>query len=383
MTRTGSYREKLSHLVYVLIVLSIVGALCWYFKNVLIYIAMALFVTLLALPFRRLYGKIHIGKHELPDWLCALMAILTEFVFLTCLSYLLVPLLKEVARDISNANIGVVTNALSAPFASINEIVGDLMAGIEQEFKIENYIFGKIQQSMDAGALSNAVGGVTSFFINMGVTTFAVIFIAFFFIKTPALFENILRAVIKEDKKDKIHESVSEIRKLLTRYFQGLTVEVAGVWLLNFIGLWAIARMGFKYSVSIAFLAGLLNVIPYIGPLIGCVLSVSLSLIIHYATGGAFGVDVGLMPFIFIVLGIGVFTQIVDNYIFQPVIYSNSVKAHPLEIFIVFLVAGQLGGMFGMIVAIPVYTVLRVIAKEFYGDIRAVRLLTSEAAKSE
>lgn len=376
-----SYREKLSHLVYVLLVLAIVGSLCWYFKNVLVYIAMALMVTLLALPFRRLYGRIHIGKHELPDWLCAVMAILTEFIFLSILSYLLVPLFKDVTRDISQANLNDLTKVFDAPFASINSLVGDLLAGIEQDFRIENVIFGKVQQMMDAGALSNAVGGVTSFFVNMGVTVFAVIFISFFFIKTPSLFENIVRTITKEDKKDKVHESVHEIRKLLTRYFQGLTVEVAGVWLINFIGLWAIARMGFKYSVSIAFLVGLLNVVPYIGPLIGCVLSVSLSLIIHYTSGGAFGLDVGLMPFVFIVLGIGVFAQIIDNYVFQPVIYSTSVQAHPLEIFIVFLIAGQLGGMFGMIIAIPFYTVLRVIAKEFFSDIRAVRKLTLDEEK--
>lgn len=378
-----SYREKLSHLVYVMLVLAIVGSLCWYFKNVLVYIAMALMVTLLAMPFRRLYGKIRLGKRELPDWLCAMMAILTEFIFLSFLAYLLVPLFRDVTRDISQADINDLTKVFAAPFASINGLVGDLMAGIDQDFRVENVIFGKVQQMMDAGALSNAVGGVTTFFVNMGVALFAVIFISFFFIKTPSLFENIVRTVTKEDKKEKVHESVREIHKLLTRYFQGLTIEVAGVWLINFIGLWAIARMGFKYSVSIAFLVGLLNVIPYIGPLIGCVLSVSLSLIIHYTSGGAFGLDVGLMPFIFIVLGIGVFAQIIDNYVFQPVIYSTSVQAHPLEIFIVFLIAGQLGGMFGMIVAIPFYTVLRVIAKEFYSDIRAVRKLTLEGEQKK
>jgi predicted PurR-regulated permease PerM len=65
-----------------------------------------------------------------------------------------------------------------------------------------------------------------------------------------------------------------------------------------------------------------------------------------------------------------------DTMLFQPMIYSKSVKAHPLEIFIVILIGGSLGGIIGMLIAIPSYTLLRVIAREFFYKFRVVEKLT-------
>jgi len=134
--------------------------------------------------------------------------------------------------------------------------------------------------------------------------------------------------------------------------------------------------MGLRYSIGIAFLTGILNLIPYIGPFIGYILGISLSLVIKYACASAFGLAVSFPVFLVVIMGVLLFTQIIDIYIFQPVIYSTSVKVHPLEIFIVFLVAGELGGIIGMLVAIPAYTVVREIAKQFFPDSRFVKLIS-------
>jgi predicted PurR-regulated permease PerM len=68
--------------------------------------------------------------------------------------------------------------------------------------------------------------------------------------------------------------------------------------------------------------------------------------------------------------------NLIDNIILQPIIYSTSVKAHPVEIFLVIIMAGSLAGIPGMILAIPGYTVLRIVAREFLGKFRLVRKLT-------
>ena len=62
----------------------------------------------------------------------------------------------------------------------------------------------------------------------------------------------------------------------------------------------------------------------------------------------------------------------------KPTLYSERVKAHPLEIFLVILIAGSLAGILGMLLAIPSYTVLRVFAKEFFSQFRLVRKLTEK-----
>jgi predicted PurR-regulated permease PerM len=79
---------------------------------------------------------------------------------------------------------------------------------------------------------------------------------------------------------------------------------------------------------------------------------------------------------VFIVIGVFAAANLIDNTVLQPLIYSNSVKAHPVEIFLVILIAGSLAGIPGMILAIPTYTMLRVIAKEFLSQFKVVQSLT-------
>ena len=82
------------------------------------------------------------------------------------------------------------------------------------------------------------------------------------------------------------------------------------------------------------------------------------------------------LPLILKVVGVFLTMQMLDNFLLQPFIFSNSVKAHPLEIFIIILVGAKLGGITGMILAIPAYTVIRVIAKIFLSEFRIVQQIT-------
>ena len=146
-----------------------------------------------------------------------------------------------------------------------------------------------------------------------------------------------------------------------------------GVVLLDFLGLWLIARIGADYALGIAFIAGILNVIPYVGPLIGEAIGVLLCVVLKYGAGVGLGVPI--WAFALIVLAIMLVTQLVDNFVYQPLIYSTSIKSSPLEIFIVLLIAGEVGGTVGLLVGIPVYTVIRVIAARFFSQHKVVRRL--------
>ena len=136
-------------------------------------------------------------------------------------------------------------------------------------------------------------------------------------------------------------------------------------------GLSLFGGLNFSTALVIALSAGILNVIPYVGPLVGGILTVVVSL----ATDANF-IATGDMSIVVPIIMIFVITQLIDNIIFQPLIYSNSVKSHPLENFIVLLIAGNIAGILGMLVAIPAYTVIRVFAKEFLHNFRLVQKLT-------
>jgi len=379
------YREQLAKYCIILMSIGIIGSICWYFRSVLLYIILAAVVALISHPIFKLLKKIHVNtgkngakvRHELPDWVAAALSIIIVLAALVGVITTIVPVVSSVLGDISKANIENMTQALATPLANLNRTIRHTFPSVGRTFKIESVVLEQLQGLIDMSMFSSMIGSVASFIAKLGVALFAVIFISFFFIKKPGLVSSMLMALIPDKYEGQMKESLGEIGSLVSRYFVGLILEVLGVSILNFLGLLLVARMGFKYSIGIAFLTGILNVIPYVGPLIGGAIGVTLSLIIKYICATSFGLAVGFPAFIAVLIGCFVFTQMIDNYLFQPFIYSNSVKAHPLEIFIVLLLAGQIGGILGMLAAIPTYTVCRVIAKQFFSDVKAVRVLTT------
>ena len=140
-----------------------------------------------------------------------------------------------------------------------------------------------------------------------------------------------------------------------------------------------IVGIDFQQALVMGLIIGVLNVIPYIGPWIGFFIAMVMGVASHINMD--FATVVGpLMIYMAIVVGVA---QMIDNIFFQPIIYSNSVKAHPLEIFVVVLAAGSISGVGGMILGIPSYTVLRVLAKEFFNNFKAVQKITSSLDDTE
>jgi len=175
-----------------------------------------------------------------------------------------------------------------------------------------------------------------------------------------------------EDKESSIRHAINSISELLKRYFIGVLLQSTSVMILIAIGL-VIIGIQFNHAVTIALIAAVLNVIPYVGPFIGSLMAVA----IGSAVSMPMDVSTELLPKIIYILLVMEITKIIDNVIFQPQIFSRSVKAHPLEIFLVILIAATIGGVLGMLIAIPAYTVLRVIGKEFFNQIKFVQRITT------
>jgi predicted PurR-regulated permease PerM len=69
-------------------------------------------------------------------------------------------------------------------------------------------------------------------------------------------------------------------------------------------------------------------------------------------------------------------TQVIDNNLTSPFIFSKSVNSHPLEIFVVILISGFVSGIVGMIIAVPFYTSLKVIFKEIFPENKIIQIIT-------
>ena len=372
-------REKLAGYLIKLGALAIIVALCWYFKNVLIYIIAAVVVSLLGRPLMKLLRKIKIKGKSAPDWLLAVLSIIIIIALLILLISQIIPMVSSIIRDASAINESHYLG--SNPIDYVNEWLIGLFPNLGKDFNVVTVVMAKIKEVLDFGKVGGIVGSVTSFVTSLFVALFAVVFISFFFLKEEGLFGRIVCAFVPDKHELTMNKTLNEIKELLSRYFVGLLIEMLGVAVVDFLGLWLIARFDFRYAIGIAFIAGLLNIIPYVGPIIGYGIGIIFGIILKLGAGA--GLNVNLWIFILIILAIMLTAQLIDNFIFQPIIYSTSIKAHPLEIFIVLLMAGHIGGTVGMLVAIPAYTVIRVIAIRFFYHLKPIQRLAPNLSEED
>ena len=367
--------DRLARYLIIAATLAILAYLCWYFKSVLVYIIVAFVVSLIGQPVMRLLRKIRIRGKSAPDGLLAILTIVLILGTLILVVTQVIPVVTGIVRDAA------VLNSVTAdgnPLDRVNDWIIGLFPGLGPDFNIITILMDKLREVTNLSNVTSVISSVTSFVTSFVVGLFSIVFISFFFVRDETLFRKIVCTLVPDRMEGKMAKSLGEIEGLLSRYFVGLLVEMTGVALLDFLGLWIIARLGFSNALGIAFIAGILNIIPYVGPLVGEVVGVVLAVILKYGTG--VGLDVNIWVFALIVLAIMLTTQFVDNFVYQPLIYSTSIKASPLEIFIVILLAGHMGGVVGMLVAIPAYTVLRVIASRFFPNLKLVKRLIPDPA---
>ena len=365
--------DRLARYIIAAATIAILAFLCWYFRSILVYIIVAFVISLLGQPVMRLLRKITVKGKAAPDWLLAIVTIVVILGGLLLIVTRVIPVVAGIVRDAS-----VLNNAPSAgnPLDRVNDWIVGLFPSLGADFNLITILMDKLREVLNVTNVTAVISSVTSIVTSVAVGLFSIVFISFFFVRDETLFRKIVSALVPKRMEGNIAKALGDIEHLLSRYFVGLLLEMFGVALLDFLGLWLIARLGFQNALGIAFIAGILNIIPYVGPLIGEAVGVVLALILKYGTG--VGLDVNIWIFALIVLAIMLTTQLVDNFVYQPLIYSTSIKAHPLEIFIVILIAGHIGGVVGMLVAIPAYTVVRVIASRFLPDVKLVKMLTKQ-----
>lgn len=372
------YTEKLAKYTLYAAVFCLIAALCWYLKDVLVYILAAVVISLMARPITTVLRKIKIRGKRMPDWLSALIALLLLIGGILAIVTMIIPIIGSIAKGISIASIEKAAAQVSVPLANLNEFLRTSFPALGQDFKIETSIFNELHNLLDVSIFSSVLGSAASIISSVGVGLFSVVFISFFFTKDESLFGKMIGSLVPDRHEENATAAISDIGQLLSRYFSGVVVEMIGVGLLNFLGLFFITRLGFNAAIGIAFLTGILNIIPYVGPLFGGILGTMLAIIVKYSSVTPIGLNIGFGWFVLILIAIFCFTQLVDNILYQPIIYSSSIKAKPLEIFIVLLIAGHLAGPLGMIIAIPGYTVIRVIAFRFFPDIKAIKRLEKQ-----
>ena len=353
-----------------LTVATAVGALLWYFREVVVYILISAVFAIIGRPFVGLLCKLKIKKFALPRWLAAAVTLLLLWVVLGGLLSLIIPLVAGKIYELSSLDLRSALEGVEAPLERLQNSISTIFALPETHFSISDIIVSSLRRFLNY----DTVNAVVSSIINMGmsavIVVFSVSFITFFFLKEDGLFSQMVSAVFPEKYAENVHRAIDKVSLLLSRYFTGLVTESLIISTIIAIIL-LIFGMKVENACFIAVIMGMLNVIPYAGPAVGVLVSIFIG-VVSPIDGCTIAYTLAvIMGTICVVKGI-------DDFVLQPTIYSSKVSAHPLEIFIVILMAGSVGGIVGLLVAVPSYTVLRVFAKEFFSEVSLVRKLTKE-----
>lgn len=345
----------------------------WYFQSIIAYILVSAVLSLIGAPVVNFLTRLKIWKFYLPKALCAGITLILMWVVFLAFFRTFVPLIAHEAQKLSAIDPAKVLAALDEPVRRIDIAVNSSGISRGEPFSTVNYLTQKIQSVLDIGLFTEIFGSMASMIGNLFIAIFSVSFITFFFLKDEKLFGEGIMLLVPTKYEEAAVRVLSSTKDLLMRYFVGIALQITGIMILTTIGLY-LAGIEFKTCLVIALFAGVINVIPYIGPLIGSIFGVVMSL----ASKVLVIAPDQLLPVAISVALVFVVVHLIDNIIFQPFIFSNSVKAHPLEIFIVLLIAGHLAGITGMLVAIPGYTIIRVFAKQFLYNFKVVKKLTEK-----
>ncbi len=348
----------------------IIGFIAWYFSDIVIYIIVSAVIALMGKPLMDILTRVKVKNYTIPRSLAATITIFGLFGIIVTLFVLIAPLVGTFFMNIASVDINTLSLKISEPFAEINNTIIKIFPSIGDDFKVENLIFEEIQKVFTSSAIASIFASVTSLLVNTVMGFLIVLFITFFFLKEQNMFDNMILALFPEKYEANATRALKSVNNLLVRYFIGISIQTLSITALNTIGLHFIVGLSFADSIVLAFMTGLMNIIPYLGPWIGGLVAIIITLTTQIPESANIGALALTMGAVFIS------TQMVDVFVFQPFIFSSSVKAHPLEIFLIILIAASIAGIIGMLVAIPCYTILRVFAREFFSHFRLVQKLT-------
>jgi predicted PurR-regulated permease PerM len=344
------------------IVVTILTALWFLYKieSVLVYLIIAAIIALLGDPIVRFFNK----KLKFPKML-AVISVMGLFVgFLLLIFSMFIPIITEQGQNLALLDI----DKFESNFQVVTEEANRYLLSHNIHL-MENIKIGALFSNLNLSAIPDFLNKFVGVLGNFSIGLFAVLFISFFFLKDNQLLHNAVFAVVPDKDEARFAKTAKQIKTLLTKYFAGLVLQISILFVIYSI---ILLVFGVQNAIIIAFLAAMLNLIPYVGPLISMVLMALLTMTSYI--GQDFQAVI-LPKTIYVTLGF-LFAQMIDNFVSQPIIYSKVAKSHPLEIFLIILISGSLFGIIGLIIAIPAYTSLKVILLEFFSRYKIVQKLT-------
>jgi predicted PurR-regulated permease PerM len=361
---------SVTRLLIGLLIAAVVGGAVWYFHTIVVYLLVSALLAIIFNPIVDYLLHCHVGRFRLSRSVAALVTLLLIWLIVGVLCTLFLPLVFHKIFQFASLDFRAALDAVAEPLQRLQEYLQSLFAIPDDRFTLTDSLAQWLRSLVDYDTLNAAFSSIVTLSLSVVVAIFSISFITFFFLKDDTLFVRMLQALFPERMQSNVERAVASVTSLLMRYFRGLLLE--SCLLLVVISL-VLMLFGMKSQDAffIGLTMGVMNVIPYAGPLLGGVMSLFLGM-----TSPIEGTTALYTSSLIVVILLVI--KSLDDFVLQPTLYSERIKAHPLEVFLVILIAGSLAGVVGMLVAIPIYTVLRVFAKEFLSQFRLVQKLTEK-----
>ena len=314
----------------------------FFFREIVGYLLISVALSFAGRPIVNLISKVKIKGHSLPSYVGAVLALLCFITLGSVVIAMFGPLVTAEAKALNTLDPQQIAT-------TVNEWMSQSIIGLNGVGSIFSSLFGFLG---------------TAF-----IAVFSILFMTFFFLKDGNLFHKMIVTLTPNSQVEKMEHVMVSSSFLLTRYFSGLIIQITIVTVMVSSGL---AIVGSEHALLLGFIAGIFNLIPYLGPLASTALGLLIVATTYTGDPSGWGLQILYTAIVYVI------AQLVDNFFTQPFVFSNRVMAHPLEIFIVISMAGLLGGVSGMVLAIPGYTLIRIVAREFLSGFKFIDALTEK-----
>ncbi len=346
-----------------IIVLSIASLLLFYIRGVVIIFALAFLAAYVVGPAVRFFERRGINRVLIVS---VFYAAFVAIVIITVV--LLLPLLWGEVKDLQNG----IQNSITNP--EFKEKIKTKLQGIQERLartfpQLENvdlYAQFDIEENASKAALwvlsymGQRMGAITTYggkLVWLVIVIILIPFITFFLLKDGESIRGAAMKLIPSKHSEVALELLQKVDSQIGRYIRGRLAESIILSVLTIVGLWI---LDIKYYLVIGGIAGFANLIPYIGPVMMAIPAIILAVYQH----GAFHM---VMTALF--LG-GL--QVIDNAILVPMVVGKSVDLHPIVTIFAVFVGGQLLGLLGMIIAVPLTSILIAVFQALYKEFNSL-----------
>lgn len=264
----------------------------------------------------------------------------------------------ELAGQLNVRNIQNITQQIE------NRLIRDF-AFLPEGFLSDN-VMQVIQELFNVGEIPAALSNIIGIFTNIFSATLIIPFATFFFLKDGTKIRRDILQIVPNKYFETTLSLIDKIETRLGTYFRSVMLQSLIVAVTSWIGL---SIVGLNNALSVGIAVGVANTIPYFGPIIGYILSIIVSII----EVGNFSL---ILPCIIAILMV----QILDNVVLQPFIFSRSADMHPVAILFIIMIGAETAGILGMLIAIPIATVIKITINQITWSINNYYVFRSGSA---